>query len=363
VESLSSDTDSLSSDDGSIVFKDVSKGKKKTSKNKRKKSYWDEGQDKLLKGAIAEFGEGEWLSIATRIPGKSNDDCCKRWVTFLKRGTVTPNYKMRDSLWTEAELQELRDAVATYGTKWKTIHAAGILTNRSEKRLCAKWAKLNPSKRKRKQSYWDEGQDKLLKDAVAEFGEGEWVSIATRIPGKSNDDCCKRWVTFLKRGTVTPNYKKRDSLWTEGELQELRDAVATYGTKWRAIHAAGILTNRSECTLCAKWISLNEEGDGDSSSAEEEDSTKKTILRRKGAVSKSSASKSSVTSRRSRKLTPAIEDEGVGDADDEEEAADDDDEDDIHTTAATVEEEVVADPRFIPGTRIKWEWVSEVEDV
>lgn len=68
--------------------------------------------------------------------------------------------------------------------------------------------------------------------------------------------------------------------------------------------------------------------------------------------------RSSVTSRRSRKSTLTVEDEeSVGDAVSEEE-----DEDEVHE-AAVVEEEEVEDPRFVPGSRIKWEWISEIEDI
>ena len=57
----------------------------------------------------------------------------------------------------------------------------------------------------------------------------------------------------LKRGTLTPTYKELDSSWTEAEEQELRDAVASYGTKWKAIKAAGILVKRNERMLSRKW--------------------------------------------------------------------------------------------------------------
>lgn len=63
--------------------------------------------------------------------------------------------------------------------------------------------------------------------------------------------------------------------------------------------------------------------------------------------------RSSVTARRNRKATLAVKyGKGVGDDDGDDDAA-----------AVVEEEEEVVDPRFVPGTRIKWEWISEIEDI
>ena len=49
---------------------------------------------------------------------------------------------------------------------------------------------------------WTDDEDSELREAVEEFGEKNWRSIAERISGRSSVQCMHRWSKILRPGLV-----------------------------------------------------------------------------------------------------------------------------------------------------------------
>jgi hypothetical protein len=59
---------------------------------------------------------------------------------------------------------------------------------------------------------WTEDEDRLLKDAVEEYGKGSWQQIASCIPGRTSVQCLNRW----KKSTIC-NDTVVSGKWNEAE--------------------------------------------------------------------------------------------------------------------------------------------------
>jgi hypothetical protein len=88
----------------------------------------------------------------------------------------------------------------------------------------ARWCKtLDPSLRR---GAWTEEEDNQLRKAVAGYGTS-WVQVALAVPGRTNDQCRERWTEYLNVGP--------QQCWTDEEDKVLLAAVAEFGGKWKAI--------------------------------------------------------------------------------------------------------------------------------
>ncbi|KAE8356816.1 Homeodomain-like protein [Aspergillus coremiiformis] len=130
---------------------------------------WTPGEDKLLcrevHNQLTEGRVRDWRSIATKIPGRTNKDCRKRWHNVLSGG-------------------------------------------------------LN-------KGYWTEEEDKLLTQAVQTRGE-TWTVVADVVKTRSADQCAKRWKQCLD-----PQLDRSE--WTELENRRLMEACAVKGRRWKEI--------------------------------------------------------------------------------------------------------------------------------
>ncbi|CAM9765727.1 unnamed protein product, partial [Phaeothamnion confervicola] len=72
---------------------------------------------------------------------------------------------------------------------------------------------------------WTEGEDEELRQAVAEMGESNWKDIAARVNGRNHVQCLQRWAKVLK-----PGLKK--GVWTPEEDARLMELVAQGYKNW-----------------------------------------------------------------------------------------------------------------------------------
>lgn len=145
---------------------------------------WTPEEDLLLKAAVSRYGEHDnWKTIATRVPGRTNKACRKRWLHSL-----SPNVK---------------------------------------------------------KSPWTKEEDQLLLQLYEQYPE-KWSVIARQIPGRTDDACSKRY-----REALDPSLNRSE--WTAEEDQRLYDAYVRTGGKWREI---GKLLNRSSLASRNRWRML-----------------------------------------------------------------------------------------------------------
>ncbi|KAG0213172.1 hypothetical protein BGX33_003095 [Mortierella sp. NVP41] len=132
-------------------------------------------------------------------------------------------------VWTPEEDQRLRAAVEIYGDKtekWAKI--AACVPGRTNKNCRKRWFhSLDP---KLKKGPWTEEEDHLLKTGVQLF-KGQWSKIAERIPGRTDDQCAKRW-----REGLDPLIDR--AAWTSEDDVLLLQRFEEFGSQWQKIALA-----------------------------------------------------------------------------------------------------------------------------
>lgn len=134
-------------------------------------------------------------------------------------------------LWTAAEDEQLRLLVSYWGDQcgknghWDKISAQ--FEHRSAKDCRKRWFhSLDPKLRRGR---WTEAEDKILIDAYARLGPS-WQRIAQLIPGRTDDQCSKRYNDVLD-----PKAQDRLRDWEPAEDAKLLALIDKYGTRWRDI--------------------------------------------------------------------------------------------------------------------------------
>lgn len=150
-------------------------------------------------------------------------------------------------VWTPEEDEQLRLLVSYWGDQcgknghWDKISAH--FPNRTNKDCRKRWFhSLDP---KLKRGRWTEHEDKVLVEAYSKMGP-VWHRIAQLIPGRTDDQCSKRYNDVLD-----PSISNRLRPWSEEEDQMLLSLVQKYGTKWRTI--ANEMEGRTGLTCRNRW--------------------------------------------------------------------------------------------------------------
>ncbi|CAG8543389.1 15190_t:CDS:2 [Acaulospora morrowiae] len=148
--------------------------------------------------------------------------------TPLRPHPSRPKYKVTTSktAWTVEEDNLLRLAVQLYGDrseKWTKI--AACVPDRTNKMCRKRWFhSLDPNLRK---GPWTLEEDELLRKAV-EKHKRVWCKVAESIPGRTDDQCAKRWKECLD-----PDIDHTE--WTEQEDALLLQKHSELGSQWQQI--------------------------------------------------------------------------------------------------------------------------------
>ncbi|KAF2762262.1 hypothetical protein EJ05DRAFT_497124 [Pseudovirgaria hyperparasitica] len=152
---------------------------------------WTAEEDKALRNEVlAQLAEGEakdWCRIASKLPGRTNKDCRKRWHNAVAGG-------LKKGQWAKSEDALLRRGVERHGQRW-TLVAEEVRTRSADQ--CAKrWQQsLDPELDR---SEWSEQENQQLLYAVSKIGR-HWKEIQKLyFPGRSKN-CIKNRYTVLTR--------------------------------------------------------------------------------------------------------------------------------------------------------------------
>lgn len=152
--------------------------------------------------------------------------------------------------WTPEEDGKLRMLVAEWGDQrgknshWDKISES--MDGRTSKDCRKRWFhSLDPTL---KRGRWTPDEDRILIEAHESYGPA-WNRIAQLIPGRTDDQCSKRYNDVLD-----PNVQNRLREWTQEEDAQLMRMFKEHGTQWKII--ASKMNGRTGLTCRNRWRKL-----------------------------------------------------------------------------------------------------------
>jgi hypothetical protein len=198
---------------------------------------WTPEEDAKLTEVVKELGSNNWITVAALVPGRTNQQCRRRWVESLDHTTARKD--KRNKRWTVEEDAKLTKVVTEHGNKWSEV--ATLIPGRTNNQCRQRWEKsLDPDINTDK---WTAQEEARLVDAVQKRGK-DWVAVAALVPGRNNTQCCRRWCKTLNPATT----KGR---WTLEEDQKLSQVIADHGTKWALVTA--MIPGRTSDQCRQRW--------------------------------------------------------------------------------------------------------------
>ncbi|KAJ2723102.1 hypothetical protein GGI07_002861 [Coemansia sp. Benny D115] len=147
------------------------------------RATWTAEEDRLLRVGVRVYGPNteSWPRIAMLVPGRTNKSCRKRWFHSL-------DPTLHKGPWTAEEDALLRDRVTQYPSQWSRV-AEGI-PGRTDDQCAKRWREsLDPEIDRGK---WRPEEDRLLLEKFSEYGT-QWQKIATFFQGRPGLHCRNRW--------------------------------------------------------------------------------------------------------------------------------------------------------------------------
>ncbi|KAF9952358.1 hypothetical protein BGZ72_006333 [Mortierella alpina] len=158
---------------------------------------WTPEEDEYLRAAVQLYGDKteKWAKIAACVPGRTNKNCRKRWFHSL-------DPKLKKGAWTEEEDHLLRTGVQMFKGQWSKI--AERIPGRTDDQCAKRWREsLDPLIDR---AAWTSEDDILLLQRFEEFGS-QWQKIALAFPGRPGLHCRNRWRKIQR----SLNHMKRSS--------------------------------------------------------------------------------------------------------------------------------------------------------
>lgn len=129
----------------------------------------------------------DWIHIASKISGRTNKDCRKRW-SKICRG-------INKGTWDREEDERLRKGVDMFGLRWTQV--ADVVGSRHADQCAKRWQNsLDPSVDR---SEWTEADDQRLLAAVDQHGQ-KWKRITEeQLPRRSTNDLKNRYMFLIRK--------------------------------------------------------------------------------------------------------------------------------------------------------------------
>lgn len=213
---------------------------------------WSPEEETALNSAVKKCGT-KWVAVAALMPGRTNEQCRKRWLAAPEREkakTSKPiaweDRRPRND-WNPKEDALLKSAVQKCGGKWVAV--AKLMPGRTNEQCRKRWyGYIGVDSSAKSRGLWTAAEDARLTAAVKKHGDKEWSIIAPLVRGRNNEQCRRRWLD-----AVDLNTKRVTGPWSATEDAKLTAAVKTHGDRdW--VKVAALVPGRSYLQCRQRWI-------------------------------------------------------------------------------------------------------------
>jgi hypothetical protein len=212
-------------------------------------SRWKPEEDAKLIEAVKKHGK-KWVAVAAMIPGRTDKQCRKRWIYTLDPATAGKT----TGRWKPEEDTKLIEAVEKHGKDWVAV--ATLVPGRTDKQCRERWiCTLDPATAGKTAGQWKPEEDAKLTKAVKKHGKN-WVAIATLVPSRTDRQCRSRWTQALDPLAAG----KTAGRWKPEENAKLIDAVKKHAKKWVAV--ATLVPGRTDEQCRKRWVDMVDHADG-----------------------------------------------------------------------------------------------------
>jgi hypothetical protein len=213
---------------------------------------WTPEDEAALNSAVKKCGT-KWVAVAALMPGRTNEQCRKRWIAAPKREKAKTSkpiaWEDRNprNEWNPKEDALLKSAVEKCGTKW--VEVAKLLPGRHNEQCRKRWyGYICMDASAKSIGLWTAAEDTRLTAAVKKHGNKEWSVIAQLVRGRNNEQCRRRWLD-----SVDMNTKRVTGPWSATEDAKLTAVVKTHGDMdW--VKVAALVPGRSYLQCRQRWI-------------------------------------------------------------------------------------------------------------
>ena len=166
---------------------------------------WTPEEDALLRKAVDDIGCGDWVAVATRVAGKSNEQCLQRWTFSLDPAIIKGKLTSEE----DARLMQL---VARHGAKnWsKWAHE---MRGRTGPQNRERWFDRLDPERKQNNDPWTAEEELALLREVSICGAGMWSAITRGARLEPRTDA-----------QVRDHYRRMVRPLDEADVQRLQDS-------------------------------------------------------------------------------------------------------------------------------------------
>ena len=194
-----------------------------------KDTPWSEEENRRLKWLVdEEEGSKDWVRVAERMEGRTDQQCMHRYLKVLK---PLEQSQLAKGVWTVAADLRLRLAVLAYGLRWSEV-ARLVGGGRSDVSCRERWVNVlrgGERTEQLKRGGWSGEEEAKLRSVVAEVGE-VWTEVADRMQGRTDRMCRKKW-RRMQTNDKKRRHKQHNGTAERGEVGEEMKEVAGGATE------------------------------------------------------------------------------------------------------------------------------------